>query len=319
MATLCACAPTDSDVTPPPAADVQRTTVSGLSAGGYMAVQVHIALSDRITGAASLAGGPYHCAEGSLATALGRCMRGSDIDVAALADVVRQRAEAGDVAPLSNLADARVWLFHSPADAVIGADVASASQDLYQVLAPDSDIAYVNDITAAHGWPTLAAGSPCEEQGGDFINACNYDAAGALLAHLYGPLEPPAGETPALQSIDISALLPGGSQIASEALAMVPPTCSNNPGRCRLHLSFHGCRQSTEFIEQRFARDTGLNRWAVTNNIAIVYPQVTRSAGNPQGCWDWWGYTGQDYDQRSGKQVAAIAALIDAFENGTLF
>jgi predicted esterase len=46
--------------------DSAKTTVSGLSSGAYMAHQLHLAYSDRIAGAALLAGGPYHCAEGKL-------------------------------------------------------------------------------------------------------------------------------------------------------------------------------------------------------------------------------------------------------------
>ena len=49
-----------------------------------------------------------------------------------------------------------------------------------------------------------------------------------------------------------------------------------------------------------------------------MYPQIEKSLFNPKGCWDWWGYTGEDYDIRSGSQVAGVAALIDAFASGTL-
>ncbi|MGI9341549.1 MAG: hypothetical protein ACR2QV_01785, partial [Gammaproteobacteria bacterium] len=40
-------------------------TVSGVSAGGYLAVQAHVSLANRIGGVAALAGGPYDCANGS--------------------------------------------------------------------------------------------------------------------------------------------------------------------------------------------------------------------------------------------------------------
>jgi hypothetical protein len=35
---------------------------------------------------------------------------------------------------------------------------------------------------------------------------------------------------------------------------------------------------------------------------------------NPFGCWDLWGfnYTGQDYHTKSGKQIRAVAAMINA-------
>jgi hypothetical protein len=35
---------------------------------------------------------------------------------------------------------------------------------------------------------------------------------------------------------------------------------------------------------------------------------------NPEGCWDWWGYSGADYAVRSGVQIQAIAAMIERLE-----
>ena len=38
------------------------TSVSGISAGGYFAIQMHIAFSSEFIGAGSIAGGPFYCA-----------------------------------------------------------------------------------------------------------------------------------------------------------------------------------------------------------------------------------------------------------------
>ncbi len=40
-------------------AKLNETTVSGLSSGAYFAVQMHVAFSNSIKGAAIFAGGPY--------------------------------------------------------------------------------------------------------------------------------------------------------------------------------------------------------------------------------------------------------------------
>ena len=69
-----------------------RVTVSGISAGGYAAVQAHVALSGTISGAAAVAGGPYHCAEGNIIHALGRCISGSALDAAPLVEATRSAA-----------------------------------------------------------------------------------------------------------------------------------------------------------------------------------------------------------------------------------
>ena len=55
--------------------DTTQTTVSGLSSGGFMAAQLHVAYSATFAkGAGIVAGGPFYCAEGSIVNATGRCM-----------------------------------------------------------------------------------------------------------------------------------------------------------------------------------------------------------------------------------------------------
>ena len=58
-----------------------RITVSGVSAGGYMAVQAHVAFADKIGGAGVVAAGPYHCARGDVQVALANCMTGEGLSV----------------------------------------------------------------------------------------------------------------------------------------------------------------------------------------------------------------------------------------------
>src|SRR5215470_8137818 len=53
--------------------DINQTSVSGLSSGGYMAVQFDVAFSSILRGAGVIAGGPYYCAQGSVMTATSTC------------------------------------------------------------------------------------------------------------------------------------------------------------------------------------------------------------------------------------------------------
>jgi hypothetical protein len=32
---------------------------------------------------------------------------------------------------------------------------------------------------------------------------------------------------------------------------------------------------------------------------------------NPDHCWDWWGYTGPDFDVRAGPQMRAVKNMIE--------
>jgi len=294
-------------------------TVSGVSSGAYMAVQAHVALSDRIAGAGLVAGGPYHCAQGSIARALGPCMKGEDLDVEPLLAFAREASATGRIADIQNLRASRVWIFNSPGDAVVSQKVAEGLVGFYRQLVPGDAVRYVNDVQAAHGWPTPNYGGPCFEMGGDFINACDYDTAGALLNELIDGLAE-AGDASAgtLSSVDLSSYFPAGSEVAETGFVFVPEACMESMADCRLHIAFHGCRQGAEFVGDRFAANVGLNEWAATNRMVVVYPQVEKSLTNPQGCWDWWGYTGEDYDLAAGKQVAGIDALISAFARDRL-
>ena len=56
-----------ADALPQLGADIQQTSVSGLSSGGYMAGQFHTAHSKYVKGAAIVGAGPYACARSGIA------------------------------------------------------------------------------------------------------------------------------------------------------------------------------------------------------------------------------------------------------------
>ena len=325
LASLAACGGSGDHSPAAPVAEIDaatksRITVSGVSAGGFMAVQTHVAFADRVGGSGVIAAGPYHCAQGDVQVALARCMTGEGLVVEPLIEFAKSAADAGTIAPLAELETARVWIFHSPADAVVAPAAGKALADYYRTFVPEGQVVLVDDVETAHGWPTLDTGVPCTELGGDFINDCDFDAAGELLRHLYGDLAPRAPEAPPenLLAADFSAYFGSGSDVAGSGYLYVPDACRADAQACGLHIAFHGCVQGAEFIDDRFVRNAGFNEWAESNQLIVAYPQIEKSLFNPKGCWDWWGYTDENYDQRSGKQVAGAAALIDAYVSGTL-
>src|SRR4029450_5297438 len=121
---LVACSPA-GEALPQLGLDVDETSVSGLSAGAYMAGQLQVAHSSHIVGAGIVAGGPFGCAEtsgsGLMATglrnpnrALQSCMadklRSSGVpDVTALAQQAKTLAEDGKVDPVNGLSKDRVY------------------------------------------------------------------------------------------------------------------------------------------------------------------------------------------------------------------
>jgi poly(3-hydroxybutyrate) depolymerase len=58
---------------------------------------------------------------------------------------------------------------------------------------------------------------------------------------------------------------------------------------------------------------SGLNEVAEANNIIVLYPQVSKSEVlpvNPEGCFDWWGYTDPLYAYAAGVQPQFVDKLV---------
>ncbi len=81
-------------------------------------------------------------------------------------------------------------------------------------------------------------------------------------------------------------------------------------------VALHGCQQGRGVVANTFATKTYLNEYADTNGMIVLYPQATASSwlgGNPQGCWNWWGYGGDTaYDMKGGKQIETIMRMVHA-------
>ena len=181
------------------AASTDDVTVSGISSGGYMAVQFQVAYSSIVRGAGIVAGGPYYCAEGSVRRALGNCMTPSGKDLPPTPDetlkTVRQLAEAGRIDPLKNLQDDRVWLLAGGNDKTVLPPVMDALDAFYRATLPADAISFVKVPEAGHAMLSVAdpQANACPTSESPFINRCqDIDAAGKLLTHLLGPLQPPA-------------------------------------------------------------------------------------------------------------------------------
>jgi poly(3-hydroxybutyrate) depolymerase len=299
---------------PLPALDAEKSvTVSGVSSGAYMAVQLHVAHSARVAGAGAIAGGPYYCAQGSVWTANHNCM--SPGRFAPLPDNRTLRAAAdgfatqGRIDPISNLAGARAWLFSGGNDQTVSRAVVEGLLAFYQEYKTEAVL--VRHEQAGHAMITEAAGNACATTRPPFINDCDYDAAGALLQHLLGRLAPPRPVPDArLRTFDQGEF--AGTGMDGEGYAYIPSECERR--RCRVHVAFHGCRQGKAVLGDRFAREAGYNRWAESNRLIVLYPQAVASrfpTYNPRGCWDWWGYTGREYATREGAQIRAVSAMLE--------
>jgi len=294
-----------------PNVDTDRITVSGVSAGGAMAQQLHIAYSDLFSGAGIIAGVPFGCADGSLGTAMARCMAKTDetLSVKELASAIKAAAEQGKVADTVNLADDKVWLFHGTLDTTVGADVTDAAGDLYAEFVAAGQLHYVNDVAAGHNFPAKGRGNACTALQPPFVGDCGYDTAGEVLMYLYPGLEVPASEhTTTLATVNLPGAADAG--LSDTAYLFIPPACAGDEQACALHLVLHGCAQSAVTVGTGFIEQSGYLSWAQANDIVLAFPQVVSGMTNPYACWDWWGYTGAGYRWRDGKQMVVVTDWI---------
>jgi poly(3-hydroxybutyrate) depolymerase len=298
-------------------ADTSTFTVSGVSSGGYMAVQMHVAHSSRVTGMGALAGGPYYCAQGSLWTAMNHCMTPGAWTPLPRSEILKGHADrlaAGRlIDPTENLHKARVWLFSGSLDRIVQPAVVDSLGRFYALY--KTKFVFVQDKPAGHAMVTEHAGAACGNTEPPFINDCDYDAAGELLRHLLGNLSAaapkPSGRLFAFDQRDFGKAK--AISMADDGYVYVPRSCDTE--RCRIHVAFHGCRQGIEAVGETFVRDAGYNRWADTNRLIVLYPQVVARWAwwtfNPRGCWDWWGYTNGQYATKEGPQIRAVIGMVE--------
>lgn len=321
--------------------DIRQTSVSGLSAGGFMAGQFLVAYSGILSGAGIFAGGPYGCARGDLAKATGDCMARpsllTDGVMAHLWNKARTLAREGRIDTPDNLKSMKIFLFAGTNDKTVHPDVMERTYDWYRKAGvPESSLNYEKSLPAGHALPTLNYGNPCTTVSRPpWMNACNYDGAGKALTHIYGPLNPPEPVTGAGGKLieffqkDFVEPQPQTREDLAEQTGLnefgytfIPQSCRQGR-RCRIHVVFHGCRQAYDAPSDGIAANStfglqmvlraGYNEWAKTNSIIVVYPQAQKSKANPRGCFDWWGYLGggeDTYLTKEAPQMKAVRAMI---------
>jgi hypothetical protein len=364
----CLAAPAQALDAPPPLDKLERErfTVSGLSSGAAMAVQLAVVHSARVSGVGIVSGPPYLCAQGFVTTATNDCLiigRSAwragvdslfeslfglslfdsgehDIAVQDLIGDTTRLARLGRIDPVTGIARLRVWEYRGSEDRVVGANASAAQATYFRHFGAR----VVQDTARAtpHTMPTSdPAQGACDTGDTDFVSGCDFDAAGSLLRNL---LDMPAvqpdtgdGQWYVLQQADFVPVASGASTdvtnrqearraigLAKEARVFVPARCVAQ--RCRIHVALHGCRQGMQDASYRaFTDGAGYVRWAGPLRLVLLFPRVEAirpfergmwdSVGNPQGCWDWWGYTTpgdlHGYATRDAPQIRTLMNMVD--------
>lgn len=322
--------------------DITSVTVSGLSSGAYMAGQFHIAYSEMVKGSGIVAGGPYGCARTpgarlnpfwfqqvlfwNLKRAMDSCMDdgwwfySTVPSPSYLFDYASGLASKGRIDPISNLANDKIYLFTSSADETVHSGVVEAAREFYERAGvPDNNVDFTESETAAHAFITEDQGPACGTAGPPFLNDCDRDQAGDILNWLAGPLETDvAPDEASFIRFSQGEFVTDANRTSMDetGMAYIPQACRTEPG-CPVHVVFHGCKQgiSQPDIGEMFVRQSGYAGWAESNRLIILFPQAAIGTLNPNGCWDWWGYTGRNFLTRDALQMRAVNAMLERLGN----
>ena len=320
-------------------ADINETTVSGISSGAYMAGQFQLAHGKIVKGAAIVAGGPYGCAQSvfsgaapdagavflGASRAINGCMQ-NNLKAWGVPDPQRLAKKANDLADknridsILHVVNDKVYLFSGAKDQTVQPPIVDAANEFYLKLGvPAQNILFKKDIEAGHGFVTQDEGGACAASSIPYIVDCDYDQAGAILSHLYANLQNPEPKPRSNDNnlgtfVEFNQLdyVPGERDhgLSKTGIIYVPNVCRSAPG-CRVHIAFHGCGQNRGAVGGAFTTTTGFAPWADANRLLILFPQVSTGALNPTGCWDWWGYTGRDYLTKDAPQISAVRAMLE--------
>lgn len=300
--------------------NAERFYIGGLSSGGYMAQQLHLAWPEEVQGVAVFAAGPYGCARQGVNAALFQCMaitRGRP-QAAALVELAQQDAEEGKLGDLQALKNDRVFIYQAERDPVIHASVSQAAIDFYAHLLPEEQLLVRRGSAAGHGLPTPDQGVACQQTRSPFINACGFSGPELSLDHLDQPSRRPLQEAPLgeLRAFSQRPFSENSRGLAASGYYYQPPTCEGD-AQCGLKMVLHGCEQGVEKLGQAMIKKSGYLQQADARDLVLVFPQIEASIPNPKGCWDWWGYESSAFDTREGPQVEGLRSLWQQLLNGS--
>jgi len=318
-----------------------QSSISGLSSGAFMTVQMHLAHSASFVGAGIIAGGPYRCAESyraastvkedaNVLNSLFICMSPLVPETAPKADQLAQlaikTAEEGKIDPVENLADDRLYIFTGSKDAVVFSDVVLRTRQFYELLGvQQKNIAYHNDVPAGHSIITdNPEDSPLGVNQPPYINQGGFMQSHDILRHIYPDLKPPAKRlSGSIIRFDQREFFNREERASMSRFgyAYIPQSVEKDGEPAKVHIVLHGCKQGYNYVQyingkadvqncppygNRYFITTGYNHIADTNNIIVLYPQAEGAddgvTQNPEGCWDWWGYSCMDPNIRTTTQ-----------------
>lgn len=335
----------------------KENSISGLSSGAFMTVQLHLAHSASFAGAGIIAGGPFRCAEtyrrndymtaddvrieNSLYICMNPLIPQTAPDAKRLAQMAKDAFKDKLIDDWTNLADDRLYIFTGSADEVVYSDVVERTRQFYETLGVKSDnIRFVGDVPAGHCIVTKnPEDSALNTNQPPYINQGSLIQSHDILHYIYRDLQPAAehskGELIRFEQGPFVGTDTDKSSMSEFGYVYIPSNVlAGKVQEPRVHIVLHGCKQGYNYRDfvsgradianrppygNRYITTTGYNEIGESNDIIMLYPQAegidNDAIQNPEGCWDWWGYTDDvsqsPYYSRNAIQIRAIHAMLE--------
>ncbi|RKK64608.1 hypothetical protein BFJ69_g16690 [Fusarium oxysporum] len=268
--------------------DPNSVSVSGFSAGGFMAAQLGVAYSDTFKiGFGVLAGGPYDCARNQHYT---NCMY--NLTPSITQPVANMKSWSGNqIDPIANLPNRKIYMQVGSADTTVGPKPLNQLKAQLANFVGQSKVSFVTTNGAAHVFPTdfsATGNNNCGRAASPYISNCGYDGAGAVLKWMYGALNPRTNRALSGTLVFRADRHEGGLRNGHYWVSVCAPDA---------------------------------------NKIIILYPQAKvdhtvhsiwggTMLSNSNACFDWMGWYGSNADQRGGAQVAAMVNQVNKITSG---
>jgi hypothetical protein len=238
-----------------------------------------------------------------------------------LLEKTRALAQEKKIDSLENLKNDSLYIFSGKSDHVVATSVVEQTVRFFEeVGVPKTAIVFDTAVDAGHALITQDnVDVSCSLTKAPFINNCGFEQSWRILNHIFKTLKAPvAVENSSLVAFDQTEFIDSANTSMSDvAYAYIPESCRQEKG-CAVHVAFHGCLQGADVIQDKYYAKTGYNEIAQANRMIILYPQVKPSYGkplNPQGCWDFWGYSSPDdanpdYYTKQAPQLRAVYKMV---------
>lgn len=289
--------------------------VSGISSGAMMSAQLAISHSNEISKVGLFSSSIYGCSQGDVQSALKICMAATDkVNEKRSLDYLKKKKIPDEIDSLDNIKKQRVFLFHGKLDKVVKFDILAKNDFFYTSLKATTKAQSLDQL--GHSFATNnSTGAACESSVSPYINNCQYDSIDAFFQFIYpnNTATKSSANKHSLYNWNIESFISNEkltkAHISKEVYIYIPKDCENSS--CSAHLALHGCHQAPEYVGMDFIEKAGYLEAAEKFKTVMVFPSILKSANNPYGCWDWWGYAeAGNYDTKKAPQIEVLYQIM---------